>query len=127
MVATYIYAGLRREELLWLTEDDVDLANGMIRVCRKVVQGAQWQPKTGRNRRVPISTSLRRHLDAYEPPVRSIWFFPSPKGKRWDPDNFSQDRRAINRAHGLPWSCLDFRHTFGSYLVHEGRVALQDQ
>ena len=32
MVATYIYAGLRREEALWLLESDVDLENRLIRV-----------------------------------------------------------------------------------------------
>lgn len=33
MVATYIYAGLRREEALWLTIDDVDLDQRLIYVC----------------------------------------------------------------------------------------------
>ena len=120
IVATYIYAGIRREELLWLTPHDVDMRNGMIRVCRKVVQGERWQPKTGRNRRVPISSALRGYLEPWQPADGSPWFFPSPTGKRWDPDNFSQDLRKINQAAGLPWSCLDFRHTFGSHLAQKG-------
>ena len=93
---------------------------GMIRVCRKTVRGESWHPKTGRNRRVPISTVLRRYLREYEQPTQSVWFFPSPRGMRWDPDNFSQTLREINRANGLPWSCLDFRHTFGSQLAIKG-------
>lgn len=28
--------------------------------------------------------------------------------------------RAINAAHDLEWSCLDFRHTFGSHLAQKG-------
>ena len=48
------------------------------------------------------------------------WFFPSPTGRRWDPDNFSQTLREINEAHGLKWACLDFRHTFGSHLAQKG-------
>ncbi|HUW30336.1 MAG TPA: hypothetical protein VM223_01855, partial [Planctomycetota bacterium] len=28
--------------------------------------------------------------------------------------------RAVNREHGLDWSCLDFRHTFGSHLAQKG-------
>lgn len=48
------------------------------------------------------------------------WFFPSSTGKRWDPDNYSQDLRAISDPAGLVWSCLDFRHTFGSHLAQEG-------
>ena len=120
MVATYIYAGLRREEALWLTPDDVDLEAGMIRVRQKTVNGESWQPKTRRNRRVPISAALRGYLESCQTAVGSAWFFPSPRGMRWDPDNFSQDLREVNRAHGLPWSCLDFRHTFGSHLAQKG-------
>jgi len=40
MVATLIYAGLRREELLWLTPDDIDWkagSYGLIRVRAKTV------------------------------------------------------------------------------------------
>jgi integrase len=124
MVATYIYAGLRREEAIWLTTEDVDLAigrSGVIRVQAKTVEGDFWEPKTKVNRIVPISRALRAILDAYARPVVSgPWFFPSPRGKRWDPDNFCQALRKINRAAGLPWSCLTFRHTFGSLLAMKG-------
>lgn len=60
MVATYIYAGLRREEAIWLTVADVDLnvgRFGAIRVQAKTVSGESWQPKTKVNRVVPISPS----------------------------------------------------------------------
>jgi len=120
MVATYIYAGLRREEAVWLTHEDMDLANRLIRVRAKTIGSEQWQPKTKRNRSVPISRKLFVLLAHYRPPSDCEWFFPSPTGKRWDPDNFSQDLRAINKAAALSWSCLDFRHTFGSHLAQKG-------
>ena len=124
MVATLLYAGLRREELLWLTLDDVDLksgAHGMIRVRAKTIDGAAWQPKTGLNRAVPISRTLRRCLDGYRPRIApGHWFFPSPDGQRWDADNFSADLRAANEKARLAWGCLDFRHTFGSQLAMKG-------
>lgn len=120
MVATYIYAGLRREEALWLTHDDVDLEARLLRVRAKRINGKYWQPKTKRNRVVPISSDLYTVLVDYAPPSNAFWFFPSPTGKRWDPDNFSQDLRKINEEHGLDWSCLDFRHTFGSQLAQKG-------
>jgi len=66
MVAIYIYAGLRREELFWLTLGDVDLEAGrygMIRVQAKTVGGEYWQPKTGKNRGIPISRALKSYLD----------------------------------------------------------------
>ena len=111
LVATLIYAGLRREEALWLTHDDVDLDARMIRVRAKTIDGEFWQPKTKRNRTVPISTALYEILCAYDSPGDGRWFFPSPTGKRWGPDNFSQDLRALNEAKRMVWSCLDFRHT----------------
>jgi len=120
MVATYIYAGLRREEILWLTHEDVDLEMRLIRIRAKTIGTQNWQPKTKRNRVVPISNVLYKILRNYKTPANCIWFFPSPTGKKWDPDNFSQDLRKINKDAGLNWSCLDFRHTFGSHLAQKG-------
>jgi len=120
MVATYIYAGLRREEALWLTTTDVNLAQRLIYVRAKTIGAESWQPKTRKNRVVPISDNLLDILRAYSPHREGPWFFPSPRGMRWDPDNFSEDLRAVNREHGLDWSCLDFRHTFGSHLAQKG-------
>ena len=124
IVAVLIYAGLRREELLWLTFDDVDLsagAWGMIRIRAKTVQREFWQPKTKQNRVVPVSSNLRYYLDRCIPKLTAEkWFFASPQGKRYDPDNFSRDLRNANRKAGLQWTCLDFRHTFGSHLTMKG-------
>lgn len=124
MVAIYIYAGLRREEALWLTTEDVDLETGtygMLRIRAKTVNEEYWQPKTKVNRVVPISSTLRKYLDCYEPPqVEGSWFFSTPKGKRWNPDNFSGRLREINKTANLCWTCLDFRHTFGSQLAIKG-------
>ena len=120
MVATYIYSGLRREAATWLRREDVDLDNRLIRVRAKTVEGQYWQPKTKRNRVVPISKALMTILTRYSQNCSGTWLFPSPTGKRWDPDNFSQTLREINRKQGLEWSCLDFRHTFGSHLAIKG-------
>ena len=121
MVATLIYAGLRRSELLWLTREDVDLDRRLLRIRAKTVGGEFWQPKTGQNRVVPISTPLLKILAAYSSRDEGPWFFPSPAGKRWDPDTFSQTLRKANGENGLRWSCLDFRHTFGSQLAQNER------
>lgn len=120
MVATYIYAGLRREEALWLTGEDVDMQRRLIRVRAKTINGQSWQPKTKRNRIVPISDSLFAILSNYLSSQNDVWFFPSPTGRKWDPDNFSQDLRTLNQSAGLGWSCLDYRHTFGSHLAQKG-------
>ncbi len=124
MVAMYIYAGLRREELLWLTCADVDLPagqHGVIRIQAKTVKEEHWEPKTKVNRAVPISKALREYLDRYRPRVvPGHWYFPSIRGTRWDPDNFSHWLRDVNQKAGLCWSCLDYRHTFGSQLAMKG-------
>jgi integrase len=119
-VAIYINAGLRREEALWLTREEVDLVSSVIRVRAKTIDGRRWQPKTGRNRVVPISQSLFETLLRYEPPGECVWYLPSPTGKQWHPDNFSQHLKQLNEAAGLRWTCLDFRHTFGSHLAQKG-------
>lgn len=46
MVAVLIYAGVRRDELLWLTHDDVDFkigASGMLHIRAKTIDGRFWQ------------------------------------------------------------------------------------
>ncbi len=93
----------------------------MIRVRAKTIGGTFWEPKTKVNRVVPISSSLKKYLDAYvRPETDGPWYFPSPTGKRWDPDNVSRALRAANSAAGLDWTCLDYRHTFGSQLAMRG-------
>ncbi|QXE85518.1 site-specific integrase [Geomonas nitrogeniifigens] len=124
MVAVFIYAGLRREEALWLTPDDFEWSmgnHGVIMVRGKTIDGKTWMPKTGEDRPVPISKTLREYLDSYrEIRKPGTWFFCAPRGKQWDPDNFSELLRESNSKHGLSWSCLDYRHTFGSQLAMKG-------
>jgi integrase len=72
MVAVLIYAGLPREELLWLHLDDIDYKtgrHGMIRVRAKAVAGESWQRKTKVNRAVPISPSLGGYFAKYRPKI----------------------------------------------------------
>lgn len=135
MAAMLIFAGLRREELLWLTADDLDLAAGnygMIRIRAKTIGGESWQPKTKINRAVPVHSRLRLFLNKWQLKRRKgTWLFATPRGKRWDPDNFSQELRSLNEAAGMGWKnekgkfkaafgCLDYRHTFGSQLAMKG-------
>lgn len=120
MVAMLIFAGLRRAEALWLAENDVDLDRRLIHVGAKSVAGRQWQPKTGRNRSVPISQRLLDELARWRSPSDSVWFFPSPGGRRWHEDNFSKALKRAQEPLGTNWTCLHFRHTFGSMLARKG-------
>jgi len=120
MVAVYIYAGLRRAEALWLTRGDIDLTRRLIYIRAKEVDGDYWQPKTKRNRAVPISSTLEKLLKSYRPRGEGPWYFPSSSGQRWDPDTFGHYLADLNKKRGLAWTCLDFRHTFGSQLAQRG-------
>ena len=103
------------------TSDSPPASRGLIHVRAKTANGQSWQPKTRNNRAVPVSTDLRAYLDAYVPrPSIGGWYFPSPRGARWDEDGFSKHLRAANARGLLPWTCLDFRHTFGSHLAQRG-------
>ena len=49
------------------------------------------------------------------------WYFPSPRSHaHWDPDNLSRAIRVANASNELKWTCLDYRHTFGSQLAQKG-------
>ena len=76
----------------------------------------------------PAGTGPRRSARrsaAASTPAAAVWYpagwlFSSPAGSWWDPDNFSPDLADANRAAALRWSCLDYRHSFGSHLGDEG-------
>ena len=120
MAAALIYAGLRRGELLHLTRKDVDLGHRLIHVRAQTIDGARWQPKTGRNRSVPVSDRLLAELTRWAGPGSPTWYFPSPEGKFWDADNFSKAIRRAQEPLDTSWKCLDFRHTFGTQLARRG-------
>lgn len=121
-VATAVFAGLRREELCWLTWADLELDRqpAILRVRSKVVDGEAWQPKTKRDRKVPVSPRLLAVLQRIERRRGVPWLLASPEGCRWDPDNLGRAFRAVTQAAGLPWNLLQLRHTFGSQLARKG-------
>ena len=120
-VATLIYTGLRRAELLWLTPEDLDLSARLLAVQAKSVDGESWEPKTKRNRSVPISASLLVYLEQWLPlRPESLWLFPGRSGRRWDTDGFSTSLRRAQEGCNPRWGCLDFRHTFASHLARKG-------
>lgn len=135
MVATLIYAGLRREELLWLRRSDI-ISHGKdktsIVVQAKTVDGKSWIPKNKISRSVPISNELKPFLDpVIKGKENQEWLFATPSGARWNPDCFSEELRELNieavnkmKADGScelsVWSCTDYRHTFGTQLASRG-------
>src|SRR6185369_11678429 len=79
LFATAIYTGLRKGELFALRKTDVDLAAGIITVCRSHDRDT---PKNGRADAVPINSELLAHY--LEQAIRSSpsdLVFPAPNGK----------------------------------------------
>lgn len=113
LAATLACAGLRLGEALWLRWDDVDLERRLITVRGR--HDGSWQPKTRRNRAVPISPRLLPYLAAA--PRRGEFAFASPRGKRWEGRNVHRRWTKRLRAAGLSWRLADLRHTFGTLLV----------
>jgi integrase len=123
VVATAIYAGLRREEICWLTVGDIDVSeeHPMIRVRAKTVGDESWMPKTKKNRTVPVSKALRPYLARQALKAKKeTWFFHTTEKCRWDPDNLSHHLSDLLDKKNLAWNFLDFRHTFGSQLAQKG-------
>lgn len=125
-VALMVLAGLRREEVFWLYVQDFNLRTKKVNVYAKTCMetGERWSPKDGSDRNVDISPSLlveyERYMQHSPPPDDVPWLIPSQMLKRTNPNNWAAELRTINRAHGLRWSALDFRHTFGSCLAQKG-------
>jgi len=119
MVAVMAFAGLRRGEVCWLTKEDVDLGARLVIVRAKTIDDESWQPKTARNRSIPISTRLAGELRRWESPSGTVWYFPSPHGSRWQEDNFSRSLRNAQASMFTFWGSLHLRHTFGTALARK--------
>jgi integrase len=88
--AMMIYAGLRRSETLWLTQDSINASWDYLSVVnRRDENDIESTLKTGQ-RPVSILPQLKVILESYLKSLASDrWLFPNAKGGRWLPDNFS--------------------------------------
>ena len=122
--ATALYAGLRRGELMALRWEDVDLANGVIRVRRAYDEKARLEvePKSRAGRRsVPIVGALRDilvvHKAARERTDGLVFGGDAP----FQPSNlWRRAQRAWSRADLQPIGLHEARHTFASVLIAAG-------
>lgn len=119
--AVMIYAGLRRSEALWLTQDAISSDLAFISVVNRIDEETDIEStlKTG-ERSVTILPPLQRLLEKYLPTLHGQWLVPKPKGGRWTPDGFSRKLRKINDDADLKWSCMHFRHTYATQRAAQG-------
>ncbi|MFZ4780207.1 MAG: tyrosine-type recombinase/integrase, partial [Terrimicrobiaceae bacterium] len=112
-----IELGLRRSEALWLTKDSFAPDFSMVSIVTRYdsENDVTSSYKTeGSRRAVPLSDALREFLPGYLAKLSGNWVLPSPKGKRWDADNFSTALSRANKKAALKWTCGHYRHTYAT-------------
>lgn len=117
LVATGIYAGLRKAELIHLEWADIDWEAGVINVRNKKGPNA-FTTKNKQNRRIPIHTRLRPILASIQQPNGLC--FVSSRGRPWDDANLLRAFRAVVRASGIDPTQVNLhalRHTFLTLLT----------
>ena len=122
--ATAMYAGLRRGELMALRVEDIDLRDGVIRVCRGWdAEAGEIATKSGRERKVPIANALRSHLAEHLLALGSregLVFGSSATAPFCDRTLTERADRAWSQA-GLDRITLhECRHTFASLMIAAG-------
>ena len=117
--AVAFYCGLRRGELIGLRRDDIDLANGVLRVRRgwDMVEG-EVEPKSRKGKRtVPVPAALRDHLDQLMLDANDGPLFGAP---HWVAKTNERARDVWTDAK-LPLLTLhEARHTYASLMIAAG-------
>lgn len=118
LVAVLVNTGLRREELLHLTWEDVDLERRLLIVQAK----ENWRPQDYELRHIPLNDAalkalkeLRRRAGA-----NGGWVFADRKGDTCSADHLTHRFKAMLKGLGIKGHLHALRHTFASHLVMQG-------
>jgi len=120
VLATAMYAGLRKKELLRLLFTDVDLDEGTI-----AIRGGKGRGD-GKDRLVFMAPELRDVLDAYLRArilarVTAPGFWASPRGSALMSESaLMRIVKRIRRASGIPFGLHRLRHSFVTLLLKAG-------
>lgn len=110
IIATLLYTGMRVNEALYMTKNDVLLDKNLLIVQSKVIRGRSWVPKTKKTRYVPIPAVIRPIIEEQLKTQKDLLFTNSN-------DNFVKDRQILQKMHS---SCkkLGFRRVHTHSLRH---------
>jgi site-specific recombinase XerD len=120
VLATMLYAGLRKSELFRLTNADVDLIDGTI----KIIKGKGRYG--GKDRTALMAPDLVRILRSYvaardRAKFKAVAFFVSAvKGHPLSEGVLRDIVRKVSRASGVPFSPHVLRHSFVTQLIRTG-------
>src|SRR5437868_15428343 len=113
IVLTALHTGMRKEEVLSLTWDAVDMTHGFIRLK---------QTKNGTARALPFNETLWSLVSGLRTSQDIPWVFHGTEGRRYN-DIRHPFERACEGAGMTDFHFHDLRHTFASWLIMRG-VAL---
>lgn len=128
----YVYGvlartGLRIAEAKYLTWDDVDFTNGVLRIRGKEINaktGEAWKPKSGDQRVVPMSQPVLTILKSQ--PRKHRWVFTTPSQQPRLAGQPIDERRVLYHLKkaleklGLPGHTHTFRHSLISHALLNG-------
>jgi site-specific recombinase XerD len=115
--STFIFAGLRKKELLHLRFMDVDLENLTLFIN---------QGKGNKDRLIPISFTLAQSLRAYVEERRKMkktcpeFFTPEWRDNGLSVEAMEELVRRIQKRTGLTFGCHKLRHTFATLMIEGG-------
>jgi integrase/recombinase XerD len=115
MFATLYLTGLRKDELAYLTWNDLDFKSATLRLTAK----DGFAPKDYEEREIPMPRDLVAILKKL--PRSSTWVFPSRKGKRLGRNEMLRRLKAVAKRAGVRNATLHrFRHTYATRLLESG-------
>jgi integrase len=122
------WTGMRISEAKFLTWEDVDLDNRVVRIREKVISRTPpevWKPKDKDQRVIPLGAPVIAVLGSI--PRRGRWVFNAPRTSRHpNSDRQIDDRRVLAhlkralKALGLPGHTHTFRHSMISRALVSG-------
>lgn len=112
----FLQTGMRAGELINLEWSDIDLTKNLLYIRPKDF----WQPKTARERIIPITSQLAAVIAGL--PRDHRWVFANTQGNRWSRNYLREALVKIAKDQGLDLriGLHTLRHTFASQLAMKG-------
>lgn len=116
IVITAFNTGMRKEEILSLKWDQVDLNHNIITLCKT---------KNGETRHVYVNSYMHEMLENLKKKAKQEYVFTSSQGRRYAKKMRSVFCNAIKKAGLEGFRFHDLRHTFASHMAMSGAGPMQ--
>lgn len=141
MILTFLYTGVRREELIALTKNDVNLKENVLNINKAIAfehnQAVLKSTKNGDSRNIPILNKIRLILERRCNEGESIYLFPMYNNEMMSETSFREAMNSFRKACNKYIDILNndvknekykyfnftahiLRHTFCTFLYYAG-------